>query len=188
MLGFLRGLEQGVAREGAAQRQHYGQLLSTKEDHLDRLLRIFKQNQEMNYRRSRAARSDFEADRKYKRRSLESDRNYLLRDAKVKGRTPERMVSPMVSRRQWEPFPVVPDTSTSDLAYLNPIRRRVEGGYEDQEYQGLKGYEDAEYQTENDLVRLLLRKRPLLNQLPRVNAPVRDIVHKWDAPHPLYNP
>lgn len=69
MLGFLKGLEQGVAREGAAQRQHYGTVLSSKENHLDRLLAQIKYNQQLKRQ-----------DRAYDRGVLESDRNYQLRE------------------------------------------------------------------------------------------------------------
>ena len=80
MLGFLRGLEQGVAREGAAQRQHHSTVLSSKENHLDRLLAQIKYNQQMKYRQDRDARQDFVTDRAYDRGVLESDRNYQLRE------------------------------------------------------------------------------------------------------------
>lgn len=79
MLGFLRGLEQGVVREGAAQRQHQTNVLSSKENHLDRLLNQIKYNREMKYRQDRAARHDFVTDRAYNRGVLESDRNYQFR-------------------------------------------------------------------------------------------------------------
>ena len=46
MLGFLRGIEKGVAREGAAQRQHHSTVLSNKENHLDRLLNQIRYNRE----------------------------------------------------------------------------------------------------------------------------------------------
>jgi hypothetical protein len=79
MLGFLQGLEKSVAREGAAQRQHHGQLLASKESHLDRLLSEIKYNQEMKRLKERDARQDFVTDRAYDRGVLESDRNDALR-------------------------------------------------------------------------------------------------------------
>ncbi|MCY3739935.1 MAG: hypothetical protein OXH00_02835 [Candidatus Poribacteria bacterium] len=80
MLGFLRGIEQGVAREGAAQRDFYGQTLQSKENHLDRLLQQIKYNQQMKYRQDRDARQDFVTDRAYDRGVLESDRSHQLRE------------------------------------------------------------------------------------------------------------
>ena len=78
MLGFLRGLNEGIAREGQAQRQHQGRLLASKENHLDRLLSQIRYNREMKYRQDRATRQDFISDRSYNRGVLESDRNYQL--------------------------------------------------------------------------------------------------------------
>ena len=79
MLGFLRGIEKGVAREGTAQRDFHSTVLSSKENHLDRLLNQIKYNQQMKYRSERDARQDFVTDRAYDRGVLESDRNYTLR-------------------------------------------------------------------------------------------------------------
>lgn len=80
MLGFLRGIEKGVAREGQAQRDYHSTVLSSKENHLDRLLNQIKYNQQMKYRKERDARQDFVSDRAYDRGVLESDRNYQLRE------------------------------------------------------------------------------------------------------------
>lgn len=80
MVGFLRGIEKGVAREGAAQRDYHGTVLSSKDNHLDRLLNQIKYNQQMKRLRERDARQDFLTDRAYDRGVLESDRNYQLRE------------------------------------------------------------------------------------------------------------
>lgn len=58
MLGFLRGLDTSIAREGEAQRQHQGRLLTSKENHLDRLLNQIKYNREMKFRSERADTAD----------------------------------------------------------------------------------------------------------------------------------
>lgn len=58
MLGFLRGLNTSIAREGEAQRQHQGRLLTSKENHLDRLLNQIRYNREMKFRSERADTAD----------------------------------------------------------------------------------------------------------------------------------
>lgn len=80
MLGFLRGIEKGVAREGQAQRDYHGTVLSSKENHLEKLLNQIKYNQQMKYRQDRDEHQDFVTDRTYDRGVLESDRNYQLRE------------------------------------------------------------------------------------------------------------
>ena len=81
MLGFLQGLNQSVAREGAARRAHQGQTLQRKENHLDRLLQQIRYNREMKRLQDRDARQDFVTDRAYDRGVLESDRDYGLRQS-----------------------------------------------------------------------------------------------------------
>jgi len=102
MLGFLRGIEKGVAREGAAQRDYHGTVLSSKENHLDRLLAQIKYNQQLKrqdraydrsvfesdrthqYRQDRDVRQDFVTDRAYDRGVLESDRTHQYRQDRAR--------------------------------------------------------------------------------------------------------
>lgn len=79
MLGLLRGIEQGVVREGAAQRSHYGTVLQSKDNHLGRLLDQIRYNQQQKRLRERDARQDFVSDRAYDRGVLESDRTHAYR-------------------------------------------------------------------------------------------------------------
>ncbi len=80
MLGFLRGIEKGVAREGAAQRNYQSTVLGMGESHLDRLLSQIRYNQQQKRLRERDARQDFVTDRAYDRSVLESDRDHQYRE------------------------------------------------------------------------------------------------------------
>ncbi len=80
MLGLLRGIDRGVQREGAAQRDYYGTVLSSKENHLDRLLNQIRYNQQRKYQRDRDARADYVSDRSHQYRQDRAERQDFVTD------------------------------------------------------------------------------------------------------------
>ena len=198
MLGFLRGIEQSVAREGAAQRDHYGTLLSSKESHLDRLLNQIKYNQQMKRLENRDTRQDFVSDRAHDRGVLESDRTHAYREDRA-----------AATDKQWEAGHKLresADTRAGDIHDFNYgvdgyMRRRAEreGDIHDFNYgvDGLMPLRLGIFKNERDHLygagdqpgyRTLQRKQ-LTNEIGEwdENADVRDLTRQYQEKLGHYN-
>ena len=167
MLGFMRGIEKGVAREGAAQRAHYGQVLQGKENHLDRLLAQIKYNQQLKRQ-----------DRAYDRGVLESDRNYALRQN--------------ADTRAEEAHDFLYDPKTG----LMPIRAKREGEIHDFNY-GEGGYMRQRAKREGEVHDfnygegglMPMRRQIVQNELDEyaANEQVRNLTRRYNEKLGEYN-